>query len=82
MKLSILMLFTFFLSGCTSTYPGEVKIERSPVCQGFGCKKGPGTFPNNAATHKPTKDEKIRVRQGLPPNFGSEEITISAPVYF
>lgn len=82
MKLSILMLLAFFLSGCASTYPGEVKIERSPACREWGYKTWPGTFPNNAAAHKPTKEEKIRVRQGLPPNFGSEDISISFPIHF
>lgn len=82
MKLSTLILCTFSLSGCVSPYPGVDALEGPSVCQGFDCKKGPGTFPDNRAAHRPTKDEKIRARQGLPPDFGSENITIGAPIRF
>lgn len=59
----------------TSTVSAE---NSTNICQGFGCANTPGKLPSRPETHKPTKDEKIRARQGENPNFGSEEWRVSA----
>ncbi|AUX73064.1 hypothetical protein [Erwinia pyrifoliae] len=86
MKYAPFTLLTSFLCGCAGMFPSADMPTPDPqantVCQGFGCKRGPGAFPDNRATHKPTRDEKIRVRQGLPADFGSENIYISFPTKF
>lgn len=77
-----MLLRLLLLAGCTSLLVSCVgPVSSSPstqICQGFGCATGPGSFPSRAETHRPTKDEKIRARQGKDPRFGSEEISVQS----
>lgn len=82
MKLWSFSLLIFFLFGCADTTLSMDAGNPKPVCQRFGCKYSLGTYPDNSATHKPTKDEKIRARQGLPAESGSENIYVSFPINF
>lgn len=82
MKLWTLAVLTLLLAGCADSYPTTEQEKSLSVCQGFGCETQPGKLPTSAATHKPTRDEKIRARQGQNPDFGSENIRVSAPIHF
>ncbi|AVJ17230.1 hypothetical protein CLM71_08845 [Serratia sp. MYb239] len=75
-RIIVILLMTALLNACSSD---GISLSSPSVCQGFGCEKKPGEQPDQAATHKPTKDEKIRARRGENPNFGSDNITLSGP---
>jgi len=81
MKITALALLasSLFIASCSTDY-GSPKVGSPQICQGFGCPSALGSKPNSAETHKPTKDEKIRVRSGEKPNFGSENISVGFPV--
>lgn len=82
MKLIPLVLLALSLNGCAdSADPGDIH-QGAVICQGFGCTPPPGKHSSSSATHKPTRDEKIRARQGLPPDFGSDESRVSFPIRF
>lgn len=78
----LLALCVSLLIGCAD--PVSSSSPSAQVCQGFGCATKSNDFPSRAATHHPTKDEKIRVRRGEDPQFGSEEIRVhgSFPMHF
>jgi len=79
MKIWTIAVLTLSLAGCADADPTTEREKSISVCQGFGCETRPGKLPTYAATHKPTRDEKIRARQGDSPDFGSENIHISMP---
>lgn len=82
MKLWIPAVLTLSLAGCADSYPTTEQEIKPSVCQGFGCETRPGKLPTDISTHKATKDEKIRARQGDSPDFGSENIHISMPRHY
>ncbi|MEW5289121.1 hypothetical protein ABW286_07990 [Erwinia papayae] len=75
MKAIMLLILSTLLSACSSD-PHQPHPSSGEICQGFGCSTAPGKLPSRADTHKPTKEEKIRVRQGGTPDFGSDEMSI------
>ncbi|MGV3344203.1 hypothetical protein ACGVWS_00135 [Enterobacteriaceae bacterium LUAb1] len=79
-KLTFIVLIAILLSGCADSVKRDYPDTSATVCQGLGCNNIPGHPPARAETHKPTKDEKIRARQGSSPDFGRDEIRISFPV--
>lgn len=70
------------VTGCADSYSTAEQEKKTAVCQGFSCETRPGRLPINAATHKPTRDEKIRARQGANPDFGSENMRVGVPLHF
>jgi len=70
------------LTGCAG--PVSSSSPSAQICQGFGCVTTPGRFPSRAETHRPTKEEKIRARQGEDPRTGAEELRVQGnfPVHF
>ncbi|CAH0229605.1 hypothetical protein GCM10027361_23720 [Erwinia aphidicola] len=82
MKLIPLALLALCLNGCADSAAPLDSRQGPVICQGFGCNTPPGKHSSSSATHKPTRDEKIRARQGLPPDFGSDESRVSFPIKF
>ncbi|MDC6119607.1 hypothetical protein PJX95_16255 [Serratia rubidaea] len=70
------LVITTLLNACATD---GISLSSPSVCQGFGCGNRPGEQADQAATHKPTKDEKIRAHRGENPDFGSDDIRISGP---
>ncbi|MGU9760796.1 hypothetical protein ACV1BL_25240 (plasmid) [Serratia marcescens] len=77
-KITNIVPILFILNACTSNGL-SINSHPQPICQGFGCIDKPGKLPSSIENHKATKDEKIRVRRGENPNFGSDEISIRGP---
>lgn len=70
-----------FLSSCTSgekRYSEPTEDDRVRVCKGLGCGNVHKPANNSVIpeVHKPTKEERLRVQQGLPPDFGSDELSV------
>ena len=82
MKIWTLTVLTLSLAGCADADPTTEREKSISVCQGFGCENRAGKLPTHASTHKPTRDEKIRVRQGGNPDFGSENIRVGVPLRY
>lgn len=76
LRIMAILLMTVLLNACATD---GISLSSPSVCQGFGCGNRPGEQADQAATHKPTKDEKIRARRGENPDFGSDDIRISGP---
>lgn len=77
LKIYFIVFSLFCICSCSGTGGlNHLKEDRVEVCHGLGCRTG--IFQDNSLrTHKPTKDERLRIQQGLAPDFGSDLFLIS-----
>ncbi|MBN3173928.1 hypothetical protein H4F69_10245 [Pectobacterium brasiliense] len=65
-----------FLCSCSFLQKGEFSSDNDyRLCQGIDCSYDP-YLSGGLRTHKPTKEERLRVQKGEDPRFGSEKWSI------